>query len=175
MCRKAGPRHVPGAHILFERQLRARVPLDHPVITRLVSHCAMLKTLQVQGKDGRTAQQRARGNTGLQKRLNFGEEVCRYKARAEEGVIDQSTWRWSTGIWLGIERRTERFVLLDGTKGGIWHPRILLMPEIEKMACRCHQVRQCHPSANARSNRARSRSTRKARGRYRPQRQNGSR
>ena len=92
----------------------------------------MLKTLQVQGKDGRTAQQRARGNTGLQKRLNFGEEVCRYKARAEEGVIDQSTWRWSTGIWLGIERRTERFVLLDGTKGGIWHPRILLMPEIEK-------------------------------------------
>ena len=44
----------------------------------------MLKTLQVQGKDGRTAQQRARGNTGLQKRLNFGEEVCRYKARAQE-------------------------------------------------------------------------------------------
>ena len=51
---------------------------------------------------------------------------CRYKARVEEGGIDQSTWRWSTGIGLYIERRTQRFVLFDNTTGGIWHSRILL-------------------------------------------------
>ena len=47
----------------LERHLKARVPLDHPIITWLISHCGALRTLQVHGQDGRIANQRARGSS----------------------------------------------------------------------------------------------------------------
>ena len=106
-------------HILsLERQIQARVPLDHPVLAWLVSHCAFLRTLQVRGSDGLTPYQRARGTAGPQKLATFGETV-RYKARSkEEGGIAHTGWRWSVGVWLGVERHTGQYILYDKAMGG---------------------------------------------------------
>ena len=61
-------------HLLsLERQIKARVPLDHPILAWLVSHCAYLRTLQIRGRDGLTPHQRARGSPGPQKLATFGE------------------------------------------------------------------------------------------------------
>ena len=94
----------------LEREIGARIPLDHPVVPWLLSHGAMLRTLFVRGEDGRTAHQRARGCRGPQRMLAFG-EVCRYKYRSKEGGIAGTRWRCSTGVWLGVERRTGQFVI----------------------------------------------------------------
>ena len=59
----------------LERQLGARIPLDHPVITWLLMHGAMLRTLLIKGEDGLTAHQRARGSPGNLRMLAFG-ELC---------------------------------------------------------------------------------------------------
>ena len=101
----------------LERQLGARIPLDHPVITWLLMHGAMLRTLLIKGEDGLTAHQRARGSPGNLRMLAFG-ELCRYKCRAQEGGIAGTRWRFSTGIWLGLDRRTNQYVIYDRAMGG---------------------------------------------------------
>ena len=63
----------------LERHIQARVPVDHPIVTWLVSHAAGVRTMRVKGPDGRTAQQRARGSAISTILIPFG-EVCRYKA-----------------------------------------------------------------------------------------------
>ena len=62
-------------------QIQARVPVDHPIVTWLVSHSASVRTMRVKGPDERTAQQRASGSAASTKLIPFG-EVCRYQARA---------------------------------------------------------------------------------------------
>ena len=106
----------------FERSLKARVPFMHPILGWLVSHCAYVRTMQVKGEDGKTAHQRARGGPGPERLVNFG-EVCRYKARAQEGIISRSGWRWNVGVWLGVDRHTGQYILYDKAPGGIKHAR----------------------------------------------------
>ena len=101
----------------LERQIQARIPLDHPVVTWLVTYSAYVRTSRVRGREGNTAQQRARGTTHPDKLVPFG-EVCGYKTRAREGGIAGTAWRWSTGTWLGIEQRTGQYVLHDKAMGG---------------------------------------------------------
>ena len=61
--------------------------------------------------------------------LLFG-EVCRYKARSQEKGIAGTQWRWSTGVWMRIDKRTGQYRLYDITMGGIRYARTLLrMPE----------------------------------------------
>ena len=61
--------------------------------------------------------------------LAFG-ELCRYKCRAQEGGIAGTKWRFSTGVWLGFERRTGHFVVYDKAMGGVKHARTLVpMPK----------------------------------------------
>ena len=74
----------------LERNLKARVPLDHPITTWLISRCGAFRTLQVPGQEGRIAHQRARGNSGPPTLAGFG-EVCRYKARSQEGGIGHTS------------------------------------------------------------------------------------
>ena len=63
-----------------ERQIQARIPLDHPILAWLVSHAASIWTMRVKGPDVRTAHQRARGAASSVRLLPFG-EICRYPAR----------------------------------------------------------------------------------------------
>ena len=71
----------------LERQLRARVPLDHAITAWLVSRCGALRTIHVRGQDGRTVQQREGGNTGPPKLFSLG-ELIRWKNGAVEGSGD---------------------------------------------------------------------------------------
>ena len=98
-----------------ELEIKARMPLDHPIIPWLLSHGAMLRTLLVKGYYGKTAQ-RARGCDGPKRLLAFG-ELCRYKCRAQEGGINLSKWLFSTGVWLGLEKRTGQLVIYDQVMG----------------------------------------------------------
>ena len=112
----------------LERQIQARVPVDHPVMSWLVRYSAMIRTLRVKGQDGLTAQQRVRGSSTIIRLIQFG-EICRYKARSHESGIAGTPWRWSTGVWLGIDRRTGQYIVYDKDLGGIRPARtILRMP-----------------------------------------------
>ena len=116
----------------LERQLKAILPFDHPIIAWLVSDRGPLRTRQVRGQDVRSAQQRARGNAEPQKLVSFG-GLCRYKARSQEGGIGHTEWKRITGVLLGIERRAQLYMLVGSTKGGIEHARGLLsVPQLQK-------------------------------------------
>ena len=126
----------------LERQIKARTPLDHPIVAWLVCHAAMVRTLQVIGTDGLTAHQRARGGPGTTKLMSFG-EICRYKCRSKENGIGRSGMKWAVGIWLGIERLTGQYILYDKSNGGIRHSRSLLpMPVPQKLAL--DAIREVH-------------------------------
>ena len=56
----------------LERQIKARVPIDHPILTWLVPYAAQVRTMRVRGNDGHTAQQRARGSESATRLLPFG-------------------------------------------------------------------------------------------------------
>ena len=113
----------------LERQIQAKVPVDHPIMSWLVRYSATVRTMRVKGADGRTAQQRVRGSNSATRLIPFG-EMCRYKARSHEQGIAQSTWKWSTGVWMGIERRTGQYIVYDKAHGGIRTARMILrMPE----------------------------------------------
>ena len=68
----------------LERQVQAKIPAGHPLMTWLVRHAAFARTLRVKGADGKTAYQRAKGRDTAGPRLvGFGEQ-CRFKSRAHE-------------------------------------------------------------------------------------------
>ena len=46
----------------FERQLQARIPVNHPTLAWLVMYAASVRTMRVRGPDGRTSHQLARGS-----------------------------------------------------------------------------------------------------------------
>ena len=113
----------------LERQLKAKVLIDNPIVAWMVRYAATMRTLRIQGPDGKTAQQRVNGSSSITRLLHVG-EVCRYKARSQESGISGSAWRWSVGMWLGSERRTGQYTLYDKTMGGVKAARtILRMPE----------------------------------------------
>ena len=102
----------------LENDIKARVPVSHPIISWLVRHAAMVRTMHVVGEDGKTAWQRVRGTTCKLNLVHFG-EVANYKCRATEGGIGQSDDRWSTGVWLGVDPRNGHHILFDASHGGI--------------------------------------------------------
>ena len=99
------------------REISARIPLSHAVIPWLISHSAYLRTLMIKWGGGKTAHQRARGAAGPQKLLCCG-DVCRYQCHANGGGIAGTKLHWSTGQWLGIDRRTSQYIVYDKTMGG---------------------------------------------------------
>ena len=109
----------------FEKQIGGRMPLTHPVVSWLVAHAAAVRNLRVVGADGKTLQQRARGTSGVPTLLGFG-ELCRYKMRSQEKGIGVTAWRFSTGVWLGLERNTKQYAVYDKKLGGIRHARTIV-------------------------------------------------
>ena len=116
----------------LERMIQARIPLDHPIIAWLVLYSARVRTLRSRGADGKTAHERARGSAASIRLISFG-ETCRYKCRAQEKGIGDSTQRWSSGVWLGVDPRTGQHIMFDEDFGGIRMARSLLrMPQPQK-------------------------------------------
>ena len=67
----------------LERQIGARVPIDHPIVGWIVSHAAHVRTMRSRGVDGKTAHQRVKGSSSVVRLI-----ICRYKARAQEGALE---------------------------------------------------------------------------------------
>ena len=72
----------------LERQIEARVPIDHPIVTWMAVYAAQVRTMTVRGSDGKTAHQRARGAPSSTRLLSFG-ETCRYKARSQKRAYQE--------------------------------------------------------------------------------------
>ena len=88
----------------FENDIKSHILVAHPVITWLVRHAAMVRTMRVVGADGKTGWQRARGAACKLKLVHFG-DVARYKCRSQENGIGQSGFSCGIGIWLGVDFR----------------------------------------------------------------------
>ena len=89
----------------------------HPVMSWLVRHAAHVRSLRRRGSDGRTPYERLRGTENKATLAGIG-EVVRYKARAQEpNGIAGSGWRWSTAVWLGLDHRTNQYILFDQSYG----------------------------------------------------------
>ena len=110
--------------LCLEDKVQGRIPLDHPILAWLVSHAATVRNMRLVGTDGKTGQQRARGSSSSTPLLAFG-EVCRYKMRAQEQGIGHTAWRWGTGVWLGIERRSGQYMVYDKAQRGVKHARTI--------------------------------------------------
>ena len=87
----------------LERQISGKIPIDHPSLTWLVQHSALVRNNRIVGPDGRTAVQRARGSPNATQLLAFG-ETCLYKARAREQGLGEEQTRFGCGVWLGVNR-----------------------------------------------------------------------
>ena len=81
-----------------------------------VSYAAHTRTSRVKEPDVRPAYQRARGTEASVRLLPFG-EICPFKWRCQEKGIGGSARRWSTGIWLGIERCAGQYMVYDSALG----------------------------------------------------------
>ena len=96
----------------FERQLQARIPLNHPVSAWLEPYTESVRTMRIRGPDGRTAHQRGRGLSASIRLIPF-RQMCRYKVR------------WSVGTYLGVEHRTGQYVVHDHESQTIRHARTI--------------------------------------------------
>ena len=108
----------------FERQIQARIPVQHPILTWLVTYAASIRNMRVRGQDGRTAQQLARGSGASARLIPFG-QMCRYKARSKEKGIGPDFLRWSSGVYLGLERRTGQYIIYDQQIVSVHHARTI--------------------------------------------------
>ena len=86
--------------LTLESRLKAKIPPHHAILTWLIRHSAMLRTIRQVGRDGKTAYGRTRGSACSSKILGFAENA-RYKCRAQErtvaGIVQ--SWRFEFGVY----------------------------------------------------------------------------
>ena len=95
-----------------ESRLQPKIPYGHAVLTWLIRHSAILRTMRMRSADGASAWERVRGTPCSAKLLGFG-ELCRYKCRSHEGTIAAGATRLSSGVWLGVDLKIGQHMLWD--------------------------------------------------------------
>ena len=100
------------------------MPVTHPLIAWLVEHAAFARLTGVVGQDGKTAYYRIRA-TEHSLRLPFFGERLRYNGRSKEGGVAGEGTRWSEGVFVGVHRRTNQY-LMFGAECGIWEARAVM-------------------------------------------------
>ena len=113
-------------------QTASQSPIRSPSAGLVGVTCSVRKNVQSPWDDGKTPQQRARGTTYPDKLVEFG-EACRYKCRAKEHGIAGHPWRFSVGVWLGVDKRTGQHIVYDRDMGGIRYARtVMALPEPQR-------------------------------------------
>ena len=103
-------------HLGLEKQIGAKIPPTHPIMTWLVRHAAHVRNVRIRGTDGLTAYQRTKGRTTAGPRLiGFG-EMCHFKKRAHEPLTDANDRKWNKGAWIGVDTKTSQYMVWDGDK-----------------------------------------------------------
>ena len=80
------------------------------------------------GRDGKTAYNRIRGANHTLRLPFFGERV-RYKCRSREDGVAGEGVRWSDGIFVGVHRRTNQYLVFDAQHGVREARTIMRLPE----------------------------------------------
>ena len=92
----------------------------------LVEHAAWLLTTRLRGEDGKSAYERIRGRPCAKRLVEFGERVFCKKhmkgPKAEERATLEG--RWCHGLWLGVTRHTNEYVLWSN--GEVMHSRTVM-------------------------------------------------
>ena len=109
--------------LTLEGFVKAKIPPRHPIMWWLVRHAAFVRLVRARGLDGKTAYQRSRGVESNVRLVHFG-ELCRYKCRSQEPGVAGTKDRWSQGVWLGIEQRSNQNIVFD-LEHGIQHSRTI--------------------------------------------------
>ena len=102
---------VRAMHLTLDRFLERHVPVTHPLIAWLVEYAAFVRMTGVIGRDGKSAYARVRGTEHSLRLPFFGERV-RFKGRSREGGVAGENIRWSEGIYVGVHRRTNQYLVL---------------------------------------------------------------
>ena len=103
---------VRAMHLTLDRFLEKHVPATHPLIAWLAEQSASVRLTRVVGRDGRTAYNKIRGTEHRLRLPSFGERL-RFKGRSREGGVAGEGICWSDGIFVGIHRRMNQYLMLD--------------------------------------------------------------
>ena len=94
----------------FESRLKTKLPCAHPLMARLVEHCADVLNRYNIGVDGRTPYQRLKGRKFVVHMLEFGTSVMfRVSGKVHGGVMQE---RWFPEIWLGKKLHSEEHLVM---------------------------------------------------------------
>ena len=116
----------------LEKEIAMAIPPKHAMAQWVVRHAGHVRSLRIVGTDGKTAYQRVRGVANHTAMANLG-EVVRYKARSQERHgIAGSGWRWSSAVWLGVDHRTNQYILYDQNFGVRMARTIMRLPQEQK-------------------------------------------
>ena len=103
-------------HLGLEKQIGAKIPPTHPIMTWLVRHAAYVRNVRIRGSDELTAYQRTKGRaTSGPDLIGFG-EMCHFKKRAHEPLVDANDRKWNKGVWLGVDTKTSQNMIWDGER-----------------------------------------------------------
>ena len=106
--------HLRTLKTAYEARLKARIPMNHPVMHWMVEHASHLLSKYMIGPDGRTGYGRLHGKEVTERICEFGERILHYIPRKMRAKMDS---RWKYGIFLGRSMHSDQnFVgLMDGS------------------------------------------------------------
>ena len=123
---------VRAMQLCLEKTIGMSIPPRHAIMAWVVRHAAHVRSIRMRGTDGLTPYQRSRGAKNKTALAHMG-EVVRYKGRAQElHGIAGSGWHWSTGIWLGVDHKTNQYILFDQTFGIRMSRTMMRLPDSQK-------------------------------------------
>jgi len=93
----------------LEEKIGASVPVETPIVTWMIEHCADLYNKYHVFKDGRTSYENVKGKRHRGEMLEFGQKILhRIPGKPQGGLMSQ---RWMPGVWLGKRYSTEEHVI----------------------------------------------------------------
>ena len=83
----------------LEARIKARIPVDHPILRWMVEHVASILNRYSVNKDGQTPYFAFHGKRPADRLVEFGERVFFYVPRKTRAKLDH---RWRLGIFIGL-------------------------------------------------------------------------
>ena len=101
------------ARSCLEDRFKKRFPVNHPVMSWLLSHTANLMTIRYRNTDGVTPWTRIKGRSFGLRMIGYGEQ-CWFKLPMKGPQARQrgnSAEKWKTGTFLGYEKSSDEYIL----------------------------------------------------------------
>ena len=113
----------------LEKRLGVQICSSHPLMAWIVEHAAETLNRFHVGQDGRTPFERVKGKAYKGEVVEFGRVIYhRHPGKVEGGSMEP---RWSEGVWLGKNARSDEHMISDETGRIVKAGGIALKPENE--------------------------------------------